>query len=601
MTPHSHRNPADRSDGTVRLIQQVLSFAGGSCTVVLRERIAESLADELLTLPRLVSLIVREPSARLALRFPGRVGWFEADGVHLSLPDQVGRQMVYLGSSWEFGFRAARQSWAAGVRWFRCIDDARQPFQARPMLLVAAQRFVRSLLYRTGLYAQFLGLAYRRSIRRLERNLTGNAVGGLNPIRGRVAAVTGSLGPGGSEGQLARTLAGLAARGWEDVTLLHERAMQPPDDFHLWRVKTTTVKVEQLVPLHLRDLNAWSSDEKLVGLLALNGPSTDLGSRVLAYALEFKARRPEVVHTWLDEINVTAGLAAAFAGVPRIVMSCRSLSPANFAFFQPYMRPLYRLLVRLPNVTILNNSEAGARDYEGWLDLPKGKVMVIRNGFDFSSLRVTADLSAEAIATRRRFGIAGDAKVVGTVMRLSEEKRPLLWLEAAAAVHAAEGSARFLVVGDGPMRGEIEAATKQCGMSDVVHIIGHQEDVAASVAAMDVFLLTSRVEGLPNVLIEAQALGVPVVSTLVGGVTETFEDGVTGVAVSEAEGSALAGAILHVLRDPEFVARTRQVAPAMARDRFSIERMVDETLRAYGPPWPEATIKDTVRPRTSDG
>ena len=118
---------------------------------------------------------------------------------------------------------------------------------------------------------------------------------------------------------------------------------------------------------------------------------------------------------------------------------------------------------------------------------------------------------------------------------------------------------------------------------------------------MDVFLLTSRVEGLPNVLIEAQALGVPVVTTLVGGVVETFENGVTGFAVHEATGSALAAAILRVLRDPQFTARTRKVAPAMARDRFSVDRMVQETLRAYGLHWSTAAGEHAVRPLVSEG
>lgn len=601
MTRHLHRNTIDRSDVIIRQIEQVLSFAGASCTIVLKERVTESTAAKLLALPGLVSVVVGERSADLASRFPERVGWFETDGVRPRLPNRLGRQIVYLGFSWEFGLRATRQFWIAGARRLRCVDDPRRPFYGQRMLLVLARRFVASLLYRTGIYSRFHGLAYQWTIRRVERQLTGNIAAPLNPIPGRLAAVTGSLGPGGSEGQLAGTLIGLAARGWEDITLLHERFMHPPNDFHLSRLKATPVVVEQLVPLHLHDLDKWSSDGQLIKLLALNGPLTDLGSRILAYVLEFKRIRPEVVHTWLDEINVSAGLAAAVVGVPHIVLSCRSLNPENFAFFRPYMRPLYRALVRLPNIVMLNNSDAGARDYERWLGLSEGKVRVVHNGFDFSSLLATAELNALASAVRSRLGIAGDAKVIGTVMRFSEEKRPLLWLEAAAAVHASEGSAQFLVVGDGSMREEIEAAIKQYGLSHAVHLVGYQEHIAASIAAMDVFLLTSRVEGLPNVLIEAQTLGVPVVTTLVGGVAETFQNGVTGLAVNEASGPALAAALLAILRDSHFMARTRELAPTIARDRFSLDQMLEGTLRAYGPRLSVAAVKRTTYPMASEG
>src|SRR5207247_3851883 len=125
---------------------------------------------------------------------------------------------------------------------------------------------------------------------------------------------------------------------------------------------------------------------------------------------EIIERRPQIVHTWLDDINIKGGVAALLAGVPKIVVGTRSLAPNNFALFQPYMREGYRVLARSPNVCLLNNSEAGARDYERWIGIPKGSFKVVRNGFDFSAWE-RERFEVGAAIYRERLGIPRDALV----------------------------------------------------------------------------------------------------------------------------------------------------------------------------------------------
>ena len=137
------------------------------------------------------------------------------------------------------------------------------------------------------------------------------------------------------------------------------------------------------------------------------------------------------------------------------------------------------------------------------------------------------------------------------------------------------------MVGDGPLWEEARRRTQACGLGDRIVMPGNQKDAAAAIAAMDLFLLTSRLEGLPNVLVEAQALGVPVVTTDGGGSAETLIQGKTGYAVRPHSADLLADAILQILDDSAWREAARQTSQRFVRERFSMSQMVDRTLDAY--------------------
>jgi glycosyltransferase involved in cell wall biosynthesis len=140
----------------------------------------------------------------------------------------------------------------------------------------------------------------------------------------------------------------------------------------------------------------------------------------------------------------------------------------------------------------------------------------------------------------------------------------------------------FLMVGDGPLRQEVRHQAQRLGIDSSLLLPGHQKDSMAAMAAMDVFLLTSRLEGLPNVLIEAQALGIPVVTTDTGGARETILEGVTGYAVYPHAAKLLAKVVIKILDDEQFRQQAREKAPPFISNKFGCERMIHDTLRAYG-------------------
>ncbi len=136
-----------------------------------------------------------------------------------------------------------------------------------------------------------------------------------------------------------------------------------------------------------------------------------------------------------------------------------------------------------------------------------------------------------------------------------------------------------MLVGNGPLFDDVARAAKPLGSRFVM--LGRRDDVATLMSCARVLVLCSRMDGTPNVLIEAQSLGVPVVSTAVGGAVDAVEDGGSGILCPANTAHALATSVEHVLRDDAMHARMAARARIFARERFSLEAMLDRTQVLY--------------------
>jgi glycosyltransferase involved in cell wall biosynthesis len=308
---------------------------------------------------------------------------------------------------------------------------------------------------------------------------------------------------------------------------------------------------------------------------------SNLASDIENLYQEFNALRPEVVHAWLDWSNVRAGMAAALAGVPRILLSGRNLSPRHFLLNTDYYFPAYAALMEKPKarIVLLNNSQAGASDYADWLSLPPGQIRVIRNGTDFpEEARPDAQQRTRFRAERN---IPPDAPLIGGMFRFNEEKCPMLWLEAAERIGRALPAAHFALFGEGPLRDQMLDWVRARQAESQFHFCGHVSPSLQGLAPCDIILLASRGEGTPNVLLEAQWLGLPVVTTNAGGAPEAVHNGVTGLVV-EGDAGQIAQAAIDVLRSREFREQARVAGPRFVGQRYGMQRMIDETVSAYG-------------------
>jgi glycosyltransferase involved in cell wall biosynthesis/cytochrome c-type biogenesis protein CcmH/NrfG len=416
----------------------------------------------------------------------------------------------------------------------------------------------------------------------LVRDAANSAVVPYDPVPRRVIAATASLAAGGAERQLVNLLRGLSDDkfGLELAVFCISLAKRSRRDFFLPALVESPVEV---VTPPDDQLEVLLSQPEVAPFAALiRAFPSDMAGLIAFWLREFRSRRPQVVHAWQDSTALTAAVAALLAGVPKIILAARSVRPDNpRRRLKRFMREAYQAVLSHPSVTLTNNSRAGARDYADWLDLDANRIQVVYNGIDFD--KMSRSVLPERVHERReQLGIPIDAPLIGSAFRMSEEKRPLLWVETAAKIAQAEPRAHFVVYGDGPLRSAMADAASAAGIGQRLHLPGPDDAIAYCYRAMDMVLLTSRHEGLPNVLLEAQSLGVPVVAPDVGGVRETILQGVTGWAVAAANASSLADSICQSLRDSAWMQEAREEAPRFVRQRFGINEMLRRTLEVYG-------------------
>lgn len=471
--------------------------------------------------------------------------------------------------------RLVRDPWAALMRlhamtWSSIAPllPLQSPDQTK---LTAWQRSAEAL---TNAFVAWPDAWYRRRFNRVEHLLCPAQTASLTTgPRNGILLMIGTLGPGGAERQLVATAKALWERRSIPVTVACGSLDSPAHRFFLPDLQAAGIPAtlissegEYAVPAEAR--------------VFIEALPTEL-REVSRYTAAVLANRPEIVHLWLDEVNIKGGIAAVLTAVPRIILSQRNLPPTHFVFYRSYMREAYRWLMRQPNVVMINNSAAGARAYEKWLGLAEGTIGVVRNGCALTEIDIAEHRTARG-TYRRQLRIPPEAPVVGAVMRLSEEKRPHLWLEIAAAVREAIPQVQFLIAGDGPLREALQRRAARPDLAGSVHFTGAVTDALHAMADMDLLLLTSRAEGLPNVLIEAQFLGVPVVATPVGGVREIIDQGTSGWLLAGDGPSGCAEQIVRLLRDAVWRERVGRDGPALAKERFGMQRAVNETLELYG-------------------
>lgn len=209
--------------------------------------------------------------------------------------------------------------------------------------------------------------------------------------------------------------------------------------------------------------------------------------------------------------------------------------------------------------------------------VPRSRIEVIHDGLHVERF---ADLAARRAEARRRLGLPNDALVVVCAASLTRRKAQIHLLRAWPAVRSSEPRAWLLLAGEGPERDALAGERERLGLQEVVMLPGR---IAAedAIAAADVACLPSLREGLSVFSLEAQAAGLPVVASAVGGLRESVADGESGILVPPGDEAALARALVSLLSDPAWRARMGEVGRVRVRERFSADRMVAATRRYY--------------------
>jgi glycosyltransferase involved in cell wall biosynthesis len=292
-----------------------------------------------------------------------------------------------------------------------------------------------------------------------------------------------------------------------------------------------------------------------------------------------RRERPHVVHTHTAKAGTLGRLAAILARVPVRVHTFHGhvfdgyFSPAKTRLFLAIERALARRTQRILTVSAHVRDELlalgiGRRD----------QVTVVPLGLDLDPFS-RADEQRGAL--RRELQLDADTPLVGIVARLVPIKAHEVFLDAAARIAARLPECRFVVVGDGERRAELEEIAARHGIAARVHFLGWRADLARLHADLDVVVLTSRNEGSPVALIEAMAAGLPVVATSVGGVPDLVQEGAHGHLVAMDDAAALADATVALLGDPERRRAMGRAGRAHVLARHGADRLVADVDRVY--------------------
>ena len=282
-------------------------------------------------------------------------------------------------------------------------------------------------------------------------------------------------------------------------------------------------------------------------------------ARLLQLRRLLRADRVDVVHAWLFIANAY-GWTATVGRHVRLVTSARNCKRQG-----RWLDALNRRAFAASAAVIVNSSEV-QQYIEREYGAPAERITIVPNAIDLERFRPQP----------RPLG----SRTVAMVGRLVQQKNPLLFVAAAAALHARMPDARFVLIGDGPLRGQIQAAVDAAGLGAACRLAGERSDVHELLRQADLFWLTSDWEGLPNAVIEALACGLPVVATNVGGTGDVLRDGHEGFLVAPGDRDALVARSIAIFSDPALQARMRTAARARA-ETFGIDAMVRATHAVY--------------------
>lgn len=211
--------------------------------------------------------------------------------------------------------------------------------------------------------------------------------------------------------------------------------------------------------------------------------------------------------------------------------------------------------------------------------LDERRMTVVHNGIDVDEVQRLAGSVAPTM--RAELGIPAQAPCLMAVGRLSQEKGHVYLLRAAQQVMAQRPDVHVVIVGEGPLRHTLEEEARRLAIADRVAFVGFQAAAPAYMVQCDVLINPSLSEALGNVVLEAMALGKPVIGSAVGGIPEIIVDGQTGLLVPPADSGALASALLQLLADPAATQAMGQRAAARVQEAFTIERMADGLAQVF--------------------
>jgi glycosyltransferase involved in cell wall biosynthesis len=296
---------------------------------------------------------------------------------------------------------------------------------------------------------------------------------------------------------------------------------------------------------------------------------------VARYVSAIRRGHFDIVDAWLFHAYALAAATRSLTGVRAVIAGRRCLSD-----FKAGDHPINRVLDEIARRrvdAIVANSQGVLQDAMAHEGIAPERICVIRNGAGLPT--PLTDEMRDAI--RGRWGAGPDDVVIGCIANYKPKKGLDAVVAAASLVVAAVPQSIFVLIGEGPLRPDLQRQIDDAGLTNQIRLHGMEPDARQIVGGFDIALQASLSEGLPNAILEAASAGVPVVATNVGGTAEIVTDGSTGRLVELGDNQAMAEAIIWLAASRDRRERFGAAGRALVADRFGMDRFVAETVALY--------------------
>jgi asparagine synthase (glutamine-hydrolysing) len=388
----------------------------------------------------------------------------------------------------------------------------------------------------------------------------------------KVLLVIATLQAGGAERQIVNTAKVLKKDGYDVYILLINDRIAPHPPY----LETLIDSKIKIIDSHV---NYLIKDEHFRILSKL--PNYLRGWTFRVYNA-IKQTNPDVIHSFLDWSNIITGIASVIHRHQNTNLSFRCTSPNNLEGHRIWYKRYYKMLEGFNTIKLSGNSIKGNYDYAKWLNL-KSRIIHYTPNILLSSIKSYNREESFKIINESdpNFQITLDDFIIGGIFRLDDQKCPHLFIETLAMLKECKIQFKSIVVGDGPLYSKCKALLNKYSLMEYVNFVGRKSDVSRYYSVFDIFMLTSRQEGTPNVLIEAQSLGLPCVTTDVGACSEVVIHNKTGLVVKPNNPNALMNACLEMVTNPKKMKAFSQNAIEHSKRVFSPANGLDHFNKLY--------------------
>jgi glycosyltransferase involved in cell wall biosynthesis len=291
--------------------------------------------------------------------------------------------------------------------------------------------------------------------------------------------------------------------------------------------------------------------------------------------------RIDIVHGQGARADFYARLASGFSRKTMYVSTIQM--PVEGYDVGPMKRLLYKSLDRFSEKFVdyfLVVSSVLAQAMIQGHGIPQGKVVKIYNGIETDYYK-PHDQEEGRRRVRQEYSVNDSEVLIGSLGRLVWQKGFEYFIHAMPILIRDLPEAKFLIVGEGPLRQELEGQTRSLGIQDRLVFTGHRNDIRDMMAAMDIIVIPSLLEGFPMITLEAMAMEKPIVTTSIDGIMEQIRDGMEGLLIAPKSPPALAQAVKRLVDNPDYARSLGINARAKVVRDFSVHKMIAETIKVY--------------------